>query len=153
MNVYKEVGFRRKGGDKDKIEKIKNSNLSPEEKDKRIREEERKTEYVMPSIRNALTNADEIKAYDEFAADNLFSFNRSMDLLNIVKSPSQEATNPNILKVPVQAATDAVSTLFSMTEQLPREMMAMAAYRLGRSQGLSHDEATKKALDLTHDAM
>ena len=107
----------------------------------------------MPSIRNALTNADEIKAYDEFAADNLFSFNRSMDLLNIVKSPSQEATNPNILKVPVQAATDAVSTLFSMTEQLPREMMAMAAYRLGRSQGLSHDEATKKALDLTHDAM
>ena len=40
-----------------------------------------------------------------------------------------------------------------MTEQLPREMMAMAAYRLGRSQGLSHDEATKKALDLTHDAM
>jgi hypothetical protein len=76
-----------------------------------------------------------------------------MDLLNIVKSPSQEATNPNILKVPVQAATDAVSTLFSMTEQLPREMMAMAAYRLGRSQGLSHDEATKKALDLTHDAM
>jgi hypothetical protein len=127
MNVYKEVGFRRKVNGK--------------------------TEYVMPSIRNALTNADEIKAYDEFAADNLFSFNRSMDLLNIVKSPSQEATNPNILKVPVQAATDAVSTLFSMTEQLPREMMAMAAYRLGRSQGLSHDEATKKALDLTHDAM
>ena len=127
MNVYKEVGFRRKV--------------------------DGKTEYVMPSIRNALTNADEIKAYDEFAADNLFSFNRSMDLLNIVKSPSQEATNPNILKVPVQAATDAVSTLFSMTEQLPREMMAMAAYRLGRSQGLSHDEATKKALDLTHDAM
>lgn len=127
MNVYKEVGFRRKV--------------------------DGKTEYVMPSIRNALTNADEIKAYDEFAADNLFSFNRSMDLLNIVKSPSQEATNPNILKVPVQAATDAISTLFSMTEQLPREMMAMAAYRLGRSQGLSHDEATKKALDLTHDAM
>lgn len=127
MNVYKEVGFRRKV--------------------------DGKTEYVMPSIRNALTNADEIKAYDEFAADNLFSFNRSMDLLNIVKSPSQQATNPNILKAPVQAATDAISTLFSMTEQLPREMMAMAAYRLGRSQGLSHDEATKKALDLTHDAM
>jgi len=127
MNVYKEVGFRRKDGDK--------------------------TEYVMPSIRNALTNADEIKAYDEFAADNLFSFNRSMDLLNIVKSPSQEATNPNILKVPVQKATDFVSNIFSMTEQLPREMMAMAAYRLGRSQDLSHDEATKKALVLTHDAM
>ena len=153
MNVYKEVGFRRKGGDKDKIEKIKNSNLSPEEKDKRIREEERKTEYVMPSIRMALTDADEIRAYNEFAGDNLFSFNRSMDLLNIVKSPSQEATNPNILKVPVQKATDLVSGMFSMTEQLPREMMAMAAYRLGRSQGLSHDEATKKALDLTHDAM
>ena len=76
-----------------------------------------------------------------------------MDLLNIVKSPSQEATNPNILKVPVQKATDFVSNIFSMTEQLPREMMAMAAYRLGRSQGLSHDEATKKALVLTHDAM
>ena len=127
MNVYKEVGFRRKVNGK--------------------------TEYVMPSIRNALTNADEIKAYDEFAADNLFSFNRSMDLLNIVKSPSQEATNPNILKVPVQKATDFVSGMFSMTEQLPREMMAMAAYRLGRSQGLSHEQATKKALDLTHDAM
>jgi hypothetical protein len=127
MNIYKEIGFRRKV--------------------------DGKTEYVMPSIRNALTDPEEIKAYDEFAADNLFSFNRSMDLLNVVKSPSQEATNPNILKVPVQAATDAISTLFSMTEQLPREMMAMAAYRLGRSQGLSHDEATKKALDLTHDAM
>jgi hypothetical protein len=153
MNIYKEVGFRRKGGDKDRIEKIKNSDLSPEEKNKRILEEKRKIEYVMPSIRMALTDADEIKAYDEFAADNLFSFNRSMDLLNIVKSPSQQATNPNILKVPVQKATDLVSGIFSMTEQLPREMMAMAAYRLGRSQGLSHDEATKKALDLTHDAM
>ncbi len=127
MNIYKEVGFRRKEGNK--------------------------TEYVMPSIRMALTDADEIKAYNEFAGDNLFSFNRSMDLLNIVKSPSQEATNPNILKVPVQKATDLVSGIFSMTEQLPREMMAMAAYRLGRSQGLSHDEATKKALDLTHDTM
>ena len=127
MNVYKEVGFRRKEGNK--------------------------TEYVMPSIRMALTDADEIRAYNEFAGDNLFSFNRSMDLLNIVKSPSQEATNPNILKVPVQKATDFVSGMFSMTEQLPREMMAMAAYRLGRSQGLSHEQATKKALDLTHDAM
>jgi hypothetical protein len=127
MNVYKEVGFRRKV--------------------------DGKTEYVMPSIRNALTKADEIKAYDEFAADNLFSFNRSMDLLNVVKSPSQEATNPNILKVPVQFATDAISTMFSMTEQLPREMMAMAAYRIGRQQDLSHEEAMKKALDLTHDAM
>jgi hypothetical protein len=127
MNVYKEVGFRRKV--------------------------DGKTEYVMPSIRNALTKADEIKAYDEFAADNLFSFNRSMDLLNVVKSPSQEATNPNILKVPVQFATDAISTMFSMTEQLPREMMAMTAYRIGRQQDLSHEEAMKKALDLTHDAM
>jgi hypothetical protein len=127
LNVYKEVGFRRKV--------------------------DGKTEYVMPSIRNALTKADEIKAYDEFAADNLFSFNRSMDLLNVVKSPSQEATNPNILKVPVQFATDAISTMFSMTEQLPREMMAMTAYRIGRQQGLSHEDATKKALDLTHDAM
>ena len=127
MNLYKEIGFRRKV--------------------------DGKTEYVMPSIRNALTKPDEIEAYDKFAADNLFSFNRTMDLLNIVKSPSEQATNPNILKVPVQAATDAISTLFSMTEQLPREMMAMTAYRIGRQQGLSPQEATKKALDLTHDAM
>ena len=127
MNLYKEIGFRRKV--------------------------DGKTEYVMPSIRNALTKPDEIEAYDKFAADNLFSFNRTMDLLNIVKSPSEQATNPNILKVPVQFATDAISTIFSMTEQLPREMMAMTAYRIGRQQGLSPQEATKKALDLTHDAM
>jgi hypothetical protein len=132
MNVYKEFGYKKKTTDA---------------------QGKATTEYVMPSVRNALTNADEIKAYDEFAADNLFTFNRSMDLLNIVQSPSEQATNPNIVKRAVQAPADAISKLFSFTEQVPREMMAMAAYRIGRQQGLSHDEATKKALDLTHDAM
>ena len=132
LNVYKQVGFRRKTTDAQ-------GNV--------------RTEYVMPSVRNVLTDPGEIAAYQSFAADNLFTFNRSIDLLNIVKSPSQEATNPNILKVPVKFAIDAVSTMFSATDQLTREVMAMTAYRVGIKQGLTPEQATKKAIELTHNSM
>ena len=85
---------------------------------------------------------DEHKAYEEFHKRGLLTKTQAHDLAGV--SEHGEDYNSRMTKV-----MEIVSTPFHRAEVWNREATAMAAYRLSKADGMTHDQAMQEAADLT----
>ena len=96
------------------------------------------------SIENRL-RGDERAAMDEARKVGVFSKTQGHDLAGL----SEGAQDYNSLRT---KAMTTISWMFHKAEQANREITFLAAYRLGKKKGLSHEDAIVKAEDLVWDS-
>lgn len=96
-------------------------------------------------IRDSLS-AEERQAYDQLEREGVISRTLSHDLAGIGES-DMDAYRPNQYK-----AMQVVSFMFHHAEVLNREVTSVAAYRLARQSGQSHEAAIGYARDATYES-
>jgi hypothetical protein len=110
------------------------------------------TSITAPSIANSKSiPEDERKAVSEMTARGV-SESTYASLVWGYKSMSTEQFE-GIKGKGKRIANLMVGALMHNTERLSREAVYLAAYRLGKKQGLSYDEAVQKAVDSTNEAL
>lgn len=93
----------------------------------------------------AKLKGDELKAFKEFMRAGVIDKTQAHDLAGIAEEGGEYS--PTKRKV-----MGAISFLFHKAEQYNREITAMAAYRLARADGKSHDVAVLHAEDMVWDS-
>jgi hypothetical protein len=110
------------------------------------------TSITAPSIANSKSiPEDERKAVSEMTARGV-SESTFASLVWGYKSMSTEQFE-GVAGKGKRLANLMVGALMHNTERLSREAVYLAAYRLGKKQGLSYDEAVQKAVDSTNEAL
>ena len=110
------------------------------------------TSITAPSIANNKTlPADERKAISEMTARGV-SESTYASLVWGYKSMSTEQFE-GVVGKGKRLANLMVGALMHNTERLSREAVYLAAYRLGKKQGLDYDTAVQKAVDSTNEAL
>ena len=110
------------------------------------------TSISAPSIANSKTlPADERKAIGEMTSRGV-SESTYASLVWGYKSMSTEQFE-GVIGKGKRLANLMVGALMHNTERLSREAVYLAAYRLGKKQGLSYDAAVQKAVDSTNEAL
>jgi len=110
------------------------------------------TSITAPSISNSKSiPEDERKAVSEMTARGV-SESTYASLVWGYKSMSTEQFE-GVVGKGKRLANLMVGALMHNTERLSREAVYLAAYRLGKKQGLSYDDAVQKAVDSTNEAL
>ena len=110
------------------------------------------TSITAPSISNSKSiSEDERKAVSEMVARGV-SESTYASLVWGYKSMSTEQFE-GVTGKGKRLANLMVGALMHNTERLSREAVYLAAYRLGKKQGLSYDDAVQKAVDSTNEAL
>ncbi len=87
---------------------------------------------------------DEQAAFKEFAAINLFEKTQAADLTGLAEKGEEYLS-------PARKLSEWSAWMFHKAEVINREVTALAAYRLAKERGLSHEAAILEAEDLTWD--
>ncbi|CZF79751.1 PLxRFG domain-containing protein [Grimontia marina] len=98
------------------------------------------------SIKGKLTKYDEKDAYQQWVDMGLIDATNANDLAGMAEAENWQYNEH------YEKAMNMVSALFHKAEVFNRETTAMAAYRLARKKGMSHDGAVREAADITWDA-
>ena len=112
-----------------------------------LKTENGKTTFQSPSLRDTLTNADELRAFDDAIRTGAISQTFVADMAGLSTTPSDQYTGAT------QTAMKAVSQLFHSSEQIMREIAFMSAYRLAKDSGSGHEAAVKRATDAMYEAL
>jgi hypothetical protein len=89
---------------------------------------------------------DELKAFEEAERIGLFDKTQAHDLAGLGEDGAMDFGSTR------QRISNIISWLFHKTEQANREVTFLAAYRLARKKGLSHEDAILSGEDLTWDS-
>ena len=121
------------------------------------------TSISAPSIANNKSlPADERKAVSEMVSRGVSQSTYASMVWGYKQTPTESMyfrLNKGFGNIPVaygkgkRLASFLVGSLMHNTERLSREAVYLAAYRLGRKQGLTYEEAVQKAVDSTNEAL
>jgi hypothetical protein len=121
------------------------------------------TSISAPSIANNKSlPADERKAVSEMVSRGVSQSTYASMVWGYKQTPTESMyfrLNKGFGNIPVaygkgkRLASFLVGSLMHNTERLSREAVYLAAYRLGKKQGLSYEEAVQKAVDSTNEAL
>ena len=121
------------------------------------------TSFAAPSIANSKSlPADERKAVSEMVSRGVSESTYASMVWGYKRTPTDSLDFSKAKgwgKVPVawrngkRLANFLVGSLMHNTERLSREAVYLAAYRLGKKQGLSYEDAVQKAVDSTNEAL
>lgn len=98
------------------------------------------------SIKNKIKSYDEKDAYQQWVDSGLIDATNAHDLAGMAEAENWQY-NENY-----ERAMNGISYLFHKAEVFNRETTAMAAYRLARKKGMSHQDAVTEAADITWNA-
>jgi len=103
--------------------------------------------FTAPSLRNTMTDPEEIKAFEEFQRRGALDQTLVADMSGLSSTPSEDYTGT------ARMAMRAASFLFHSSEKLMREIAAMSAYKLARDQGSSPEVAVNRAMDAMYESL
>jgi len=118
------------------------------------------TRYQWPSIVNSkVLTGDELQAVRDLAQSGMHESTLARDVWNYASKPTSAFVKQPGKEVEyyanktMQGLDTVVGSPFHILEKWTREAMFLAAYRLGRKDKLSHDEAVKKAISSMKEAL